>query len=61
MLFTFLQATPEYLFVDVPNTRSFKIDAYGVTPIPQINFKVNLYLYLLFRVFINYCYFLIKF
>ncbi len=61
MLFTFLQATPEYLFVEVPNTRSFKIDAYGVTPIPQINFNVNFNSYLLFRVLINYSYFMIKF
>jgi len=32
--YTFLQATPEYRLVEVPNTRSFRIEAYGVTPIP---------------------------
>ena len=42
---TFLQATPEYLFVDVPNTRSLSMDAYGVTPIPPptITATSNLY------------------
>ena len=29
-----MQATPEYRLVDVPKTRSLRIEAYGVTPIP---------------------------
>ena len=44
--FTFLQATPEYLLVEVPNTRSFKMDAQGVTPIPiQIDRYIDRQIY----------------
>lgn len=44
-ILTFLHATPEYRFVEVPKTRSLSIEAYGVTPMPPptITATSNLY------------------